>query len=181
MHNALEQSGSAERDEPGSSTEGELPPEPEGHPAPLTDNVQIDAGALSDADADAMCAAIEVAVPHLNRTVSRIGVQVVDDAAMITLHKQWHDLDTTTDVLTFESDPDGPIDVDIAVCLDEAQRQADSRGHTMQDELLLYVLHGLLHCCGHDDHSDEGQHRMFAAQDTLLRAMGRSAISQDAP
>ena len=180
MHNALEQSGSAERDEPGSSAEGELPPEPEGHPAPLTDNVQIDAGALSDADANALCAAIEAALPHLGRTVSRIGIQVVDDDAMIALHTQWHDLDTTTDVLTFESDSEGPIDVDIAVCLDEAQRQADTRGNTMQDELLLYVLHGLLHCCGHDDHSDEDQQRMFKAQDDLLHAIGHTSISEDA-
>lgn len=180
MHNALESSGSAERDEPGSPAKGDVPPEQAQHPAELTNNIQIDAGSLSDADADDLCAAVSTALPHLNRDTSRIGIQVVDDAAMIALHSTWHDLDTTTDVLTFENDGDGPIDVDIAVCVDEARRQAMLRGHAWQDELLLYVLHGLLHCCGHDDHTEETQGRMFAAQDALLLAIGRKMISEDA-
>ncbi len=182
MHSTLDQSGAAERDEPGSSAEGDLPPEPSGgrdHPA-LTHAIEIDAGPAPQADALSLCELVDVACSHLGRTVSRIGIQIVDDATMIHLHRTWHDLETTTDVLTFETDVEGPLDVDIAVCLDEAKRQATARGHCWQDELLLYVLHGLLHCCGHDDHTPADQARMYAAQDALLTAIGRDAISGDA-
>ena len=182
MHNTIDQSGTGERDEPGSSAEGDVPPEPSGetHPAPhLQHAIDIDAGPLTLDQAQALCDLIDTACGHLGRSVERVCVQVVDDAAMIELHRQWHDLDTTTDVLTFESTTKGPIDVDIAVCVDEARRQADGRGHDWQDELLLYVLHGLLHCCGHDDHDPADQARMYAAQDQLLQAIGRGAISGD--
>jgi probable rRNA maturation factor len=180
MHDALEHTGATEHDEPGSSAEGEGPPEQDIHPAQPTNTIQIDAGDLSKAQADALSAAIDSAVPHLDRDVSRIGLLVVDDAAMIELHQTWHAQNTTTDVLTFESDTHGPLDVDIAVCIDEARRQSELRGHGVQDELLLYVLHGLLHCCGHDDHTDDDRRRMFGAQDDLLIAIGRAPISENA-
>lgn len=162
-----------------SSAEGDLPPERADHPAELHHDIQIDPGGLAAADSDALCAAVDAALPLLDRPCARVGLQVVDDAGMIDLHRRWHDTDTTTDVLTFESGPDGPIDVDIAVCLDEARRQAADRGHDWRDELLLYALHGLLHCCGHDDHKPESRRRMFVAQDELLRAMGKAPISED--
>ena len=180
MHDALEHTGAAEHDEPGSSAEGEGPPEEDSHPAQPTNTIQIDAGDLNKVDADALCGAIEAALAHLHRDVSRIGLVVVDDEAMTELHRTWHGKDTTTDVLTFETDTDGPIDVDIAVCIDEARRQCAYRGHEVLDELLLYVLHGLLHCCGHNDHTNDDRRRMFEAQDDLLKAIGRTPISEDA-
>lgn len=186
MHNAQDQGaspaatdGPPDGDDPGSSAKGDVPPSSAHHPDAPIDTIEIDAGTLGDADADTLCTAIRDAVPNLSRSVDRIGVQVVDDEAMIALHTRWHNFDTTTDVLTFESDATGPIDVDIAVCIDEANRQAATRGHTAIDELIMYVLHGLLHCCGHDDHTLEAQARMFAAQDDLLRAIGRPPISED--
>ncbi|MCH2135279.1 MAG: rRNA maturation RNase YbeY [Phycisphaerales bacterium] len=164
----------------GSSAEGDLPPERADHPADLHHDIQIDPGPLQGDQVSALCAAVDAALPNLDRPVARVGLQVVCDREMIELHRRWHDLDTTTDVLTFEANTEGPIDVDIAVCFDEARRQAQGRGHDWQDELLLYVLHGLLHCCGHDDHTPESQSRMFDAQDALLISLGRDPISKDA-
>jgi probable rRNA maturation factor len=80
--------------------------------------------------------------------------------------------DESTDVLTFPSASDGSIDVDIAVCADEARRQAADRGHDVTRELLLYALHGLLHCAGFDDRDEAGFNAMHAEEDRILDAIG---------
>ncbi len=185
MHDAHDQGtvpaatgGPPDHDDPGLSAEGGVPPSTACHPDTDIDLIELETALLCAADATTLRAAITAAIPNVRRPVARISVQVVDDASMIALHTQWHNIDTTTDVLTFEGDTTGPIDVDIAVCVDEAQRQAATRGHAVIDELVLYVLHGLLHCSGHDDKTPEGQTRMFAAQDELLRSIGRAPISE---
>jgi probable rRNA maturation factor len=99
---------------------------------------------------------------------------------MSVQHEEFTGISGTTDVLTFdmsgESDPRGVplLDVDITVCLDEAARQGVRRCHAPEDELLLYALHGVLHCLGHDDHDDDAYRAMHAAEDEILAAIGAS-------
>jgi len=155
----------SDREESGSSNESELPPEPK---LSLTCDVESD-----DCDEGWLCRQVEAACPHLPRDVGRLAVRIVGDAEMTDLHRRFHDDPTTTDVLTFDAGAaEGPIEVDIAVCLDEARRNASERGHDVDRELLLYIVHGLLHCCGHDDHEDEAHARMHAEEDRILTAIG---------
>jgi probable rRNA maturation factor len=107
-------------------------------------------------------------------TVARVSVLIVGDERMIDLHQRHSNLASTTDVLTFDlrSEPSQPIDVDMVVCVDEAARQAADLGHDLDRELLLYCVHGLLHCAGHDDHEDAGWRRMHAREDEILAAIG---------
>jgi probable rRNA maturation factor len=74
------------------------------------------------------------------------------------------------------SSPGEPIDADVACCLDEAERRADSLGHERARELVLYALHGLLHVAGFDDHDEESFQRMHAEEDRLLESVGLGAI-----
>ena len=103
-----------------------------------------------------------------------VRVRVVDDATMSDLHIRHSGVPGTTDVLTFDLRPMGlgPLDTDLVVCLDEAERQAATRGHSPHRELLLYALHGMLHCMGHDDHDERAYARMHAAEDAVLTAIG---------
>lgn len=106
-----------------------------------------------------------------------VRVRIVDDAAMAAAHLKYSSIPGTTDVLTFDM-ADGlsaqgePLDVDILVCIDEARRQAAPRGHQVERELLLYILHGVLHCLGHDDHDERAFARMHAEEDRILAAIG---------
>ncbi|MBL8887909.1 MAG: rRNA maturation RNase YbeY [Phycisphaerales bacterium] len=111
-----------------------------------------------------------------------VRVRVIADDEMSKMHEEYAGVPGTTDVLTFdmsvdEGDGGGgvpPLDVDLVVCLDEAQRQASARGHgaTPQLELLLYTLHGVLHCLGHDDHEEPSFRAMHDAEDAILTAIG---------
>ena len=64
------------------------------------------------------------------------------------------------------------LDTDILVCIDEAERQSTARGYPCERELLLYTLHGVLHCIGFDDHEEADFEAMHAAEDAALAAIG---------
>ena len=101
-----------------------------------------------------------------------IVVRIIDDAEMTKLHARHRSDATTTDVLTFPDASDGCMSVDLALCRDEAARQASTRGHRVEEELLLYALHGLLHCAGYDDHDPASAAAMHEEEDRLLGELG---------
>ncbi len=103
-----------------------------------------------------------------------VRVRIIADTEMDAAHRRYSGVDGTTDVLTFDlrSDPAAPLDTDLLVCLDEADRQGADRGWPADRELLLYCLHGILHCLGYDDHDDHGFARMHAEEDRILDAIG---------
>lgn len=113
-------------------------------------------------------------VPASAVAQSSIRVMVVEDREMAVAHQKFSGVAGTTDVLTFDlrEDTAGPLDTDIMVCLDEAERCGRERGHRALRELLLYVIHGILHCLGHDDHEEAAFARMHAREDEVLEAIG---------
>lgn len=116
-----------------------------------------------------------------------VRVRVVADPEMAAAHLEYAEVEGTTDVLTFdmsEPTPDGArmeLDVDVLACLDEAGRQAERRGHPARCEVLLYVVHGMLHCLGFDDHDDDEYARMHAEEDRVLEAIGVGSVFGGAP
>lgn len=107
-------------------------------------------------------------------------VRVVGDAEMARAHEKHLGDPSTTDVMTFDladgaSARGAPVDADLLVCANEAARKASEHGYALERELLLYVVHGLLHCLGHDDHDEASYQRMHALEDELLEAIGVGA------
>lgn len=107
-------------------------------------------------------------------------VRLVDDAAMAEAHERHCGVAGTTDVITFDlaegaSARGGELDVDLLVCVEEAARQASARGIEARREVLLYVLHGVLHCLGFDDHDEAASAAMHAKEDEVLAAIGVGA------
>jgi len=127
--------------------------------------------------------------------VSRVHVEIVDEAAMARLHERHSGIAGSTDVLTFPSrpsEPDSgtrhgglnellPIDVDIVACVDEASRRGAEFGHGAEREILLYAVHGLLHCAGFDDHDPDSFDRMHLEEERILDAIGVGATFRPKP
>lgn len=70
--------------------------------------------------------------------------------------------DSTTDVLSFphepdEFDPDESNLGDIVISIEQAQRQAEKNGLTLEKEIKQLILHGVLHLCGFDHETDNGE------------------------
>lgn len=108
-----------------------------------------------------------------------IAARVLGDADMGAAHAEFCGVEGTTDVITFDlTDPEDGcaakrvVEADLLLCLDEAERQGKNRGHEARRELLLYVIHGVLHCLGHDDHDEAAYARMHAEEDRVLQALG---------
>lgn len=118
---------------------------------------------------------------HVHRD-AELAVIFVDEAAMEQLHVQWMDEPGPTDVLSFpmdelrpgtEEDP-APAGLlgDIVVCPQVAMAQAESAGHSLLDEVLLLVTHGLLHLLGFDHAEPEEEREMFGIQRDILVGFG---------
>jgi len=113
----------------------------------------------------------------LQKEQSEVSVRIVDDVEMSKLHLRHSGVEGTTDVLTFDnSSVKNSVHADIAVCVDVAKREAKNRNHELQNELLLYIVHGILHCCGFDDIDEVSHKMMHEEEDRVLSAIGVGAI-----
>ena len=77
---------------------------------------------------------------------------ITTDAELRRLNKQFRGKNYATDVLSFPPD-------EMAISLDRAAEQAREMGHSLDDELRILMLHGVLHLSGMDHESDSGQMR----------------------
>jgi len=114
--------------------------------------------------------------------VGRLSVAVVGATAMATLHRRFLGLPGPTDVLSFDLGTErrrGYIDGEVVVCADVARKRAAGRGRSLQAaraELALYVVHGILHLTGYDDHTAAAARRMHVREDKLLFELGLGAV-----
>ncbi len=128
---------------------------------------------LPAADREWLHAMAQRAAAVLPVPVARAAVRFVDDAQMSAMHARFMNDPTTTDVLTFALNAPGqPVDADIAVCVPEAARRAVAQPFGLRAELLLYILHGMLHACGHDDRDPASHGAMHAEEDRILQSLG---------
>lgn len=74
---------------------------------------------------------------------------IASDAELRKLNQQFRGKDYAPDVLSFPPE-------DIAISFDRAAAQAAELGHTVEDELRILMLHGLLHLAGMDHETDKG-------------------------
>lgn len=105
---------------------------------------------------------------ELGATEEIVGITLVSDRVIARLNKIYHATTGPTDVLSFDYGG-SPRTVDVIVSVDRAISQARRFRTTPARELMLYVIHGLLHVYGHDDQTPAQRVRMQTAQRRLLR------------
>lgn len=113
------------------------------------------------------------ALEHGGRAGVDLDVVFVSDEELAALHAEWLDDSTPTDVITFDlgDEGEGPVG-EVYVSVDCARRVAPTRPVSVERELALYVVHGVLHLCGHDDVDPEERRRMRAAEAFVLDVLG---------
>ena len=97
-----------------------------------------------------------------------VTVAIVPDQRVRLLNRQYRRKDTPTDVLSFPSEERGYLG-DIVIAAGVARRQAADAGHSLQTELRVLALHGLLHLLGYDHEHDDGR---MARLEARLRRRG---------
>lgn len=103
------------------------------------------------------------------RARGAVTVAIVPDARVRALNRQYRRKDKSTDVLSFPSDERGYLG-DVVIAAGVARRQARDAGHSLQTELRVLALHGLLHLLGYDHERDDG--RMARLERRLRREGG---------
>ena len=112
--------------------------------------------------------------------LAELSVILVDPDAMEHLHLQWMDLPGPTDVMSFPMDelrppkddeepPQGLLG-DIVLCPEVARRQGEQAPtrHSMDEELQLLTVHGVLHLLGYDHEEPAERAEMFGLQKAII-------------
>lgn len=94
-----------------------------------------------------------------------LSVRITSDAEMRELNRRFRRKNKPTDVLSFPSEMP-KLAGDIAISADIAAANAYQLGHSVETELKILILHGLLHLAGYDHETDAGEMR---AQENKLR------------
>jgi probable rRNA maturation factor len=100
-----------------------------------------------------------------------LSIVFVDDPAIASIHAQFMDDPSPTDVITFPPEPQMQSAGEIIVSVDHARTRAAELDLPFARELALYLAHGWLHLCGYDDRKDADREKMRAAEATLLDAL----------
>lgn len=104
---------------------------------------------------------------------AQISVAIVDDPTIHRLNRQFLQHDYPTDVLSFLLERDGDdLEGEIILSVDTAASSCGEFGWSVQEEATLYLIHGLLHLVGYDDHSPRDKKAMRAKEREYLAAMG---------
>lgn len=106
-----------------------------------------------------------------------LSISLVGEIEMSSLHMQWMNESGPTDVLSFPMDELKPNSAaqgpgvlgDIVLCPSYAKSQAEQAGHSLQDELELLTVHGVLHLLGFDHRDPDEERVMFSMQDEYLK------------
>ena len=92
--------------------------------------------------------------------LKQLEVSVVSEPEISEVHGRFLNDPTATDVITFDHG-------EIIVSADMAQEKAFGLGHSTEAELLLYVIHGLLHLGGYNDKSESEFEEMSQIQERI--------------
>ncbi len=103
-------------------------------------------------------------------SLTEIEISIVSDDAIARVHGEFMNDPSATDVITFHHG-------EILVSADTAVREGPAHGNAIDRELALYMIHGLLHLAGWDDHDPEEARQMHELQARLLEAVFPSPAS----
>ena len=103
-----------------------------------------------------------------------VSVLLTGDAAIRALNRKYRHKDKATDVLSFPATAmvEG-VAGDLVISLETALLQAAERGHPLEMEIKVLLLHGLLHLAGYDHEADNGT--MHRKETRLRRELGLTA------
>lgn len=93
--------------------------------------------------------------------LEEVEVSLMDDSTIADVHLQFMDIPGATDVITFDHG-------EIHISVETAHQQALDFDNAFERELMLYIIHGLLHLAGYEDATKPDRLRMDRLQQNIL-------------
>ena len=124
---------------------------------------------LSDVPAD-LRPAVDATLRAAGISQGHLSVELVDEASIRKLNREHRDHDEPTDVLSFPIDEGGavvgPRELgDVVIC----------PGHTA--DVVEATVHGVLHLCGYDHETDDGE--MLRLQGSVMRDLAAGSADRE--
>ena len=120
---------------------------------------------------------------------AEMGLVIADEETMQRLNRDYRGIDATTDVLAFSlqeassadeafvTPPDGLTHLgEVIICHPQAQRQALEQGHSLDRELAILLIHGILHLLRYDHETPEQEPRMRAEEQRILSLLEEKGL-----
>jgi probable rRNA maturation factor len=123
--------------------------------------------------------AADAALRACGAKAASFGLVLGGDALLRQLNRRYLGHDRPTDVLAFPASvptraTSGKELGDVVISLATARRQARSAGHSLEAELAVLTVHGILHLLGHDHRTRAQKARMWKLQTRVLASVGVS-------
>lgn len=107
---------------------------------------------------------------------AELSVELVGDHRMRRLNRQYRRLDRPTDVLAFPMregvGSTSSLVGDVVISVHTADRQARTAGHSLDQEVVTLLIHGILHLLGYDhERSGREARRMVRKEQAIFRSL----------
>jgi len=106
---------------------------------------------------------------------AELHIELIGDHRMQRLNREYRGKNVPTDVLAF-SQREAPsrrssLLGDVVISVHAALRQANARHHSVDEELAVLLIHGILHLCGYDHERGEPEARRMRRRELILRRL----------
>lgn len=117
----------------------------------------------------------------LEQPEGEVSLLFCDDETIHPLNRDWRGKDRPTDVLSFsqlegELIGDSNLLGDVIISVPTAARQAEERGHSVEHEVRILLVHGLCHLLGYDHEEDDEAEEMEALERKLLASLDSDGL-----
>lgn len=117
---------------------------------------------------------------------SEVSVSFVDNEEIRKLNKEFRNIDSATDVLSFPLGENGVYDVnpdtgakllgDVVISMERAQKQAMEYGHSFEREVCYLTVHSMLHLLGYDHMEPQEKAEMRMKEEIVMARIGLERI-----
>ena len=155
------------------------------HPQPKSSSTRLNVSVLNHCrslrlDRKLLAKAARLTAREQGLTAGQVELAVFDDKDIARLHKQYLGTSKVTDVICFDLAQGDPSQIRACLALggQVARAQAPLNKTSINKELALYTVHGLLHLLGYNDAKPADARRMHQREDELLQQLGLGAVFQ---
>lgn len=118
----------------------------------------------------------EVLLDELDSLDYEISISFVDNTEIKVLNKQYRNIDTDTDVLSFPMDqefdiPGNSILGDIIISMEKAVEQAEEFSHSLEREVAYLTAHSVYHLLGYDHMNEEEKNEMREKEKHIMKKL----------
>lgn len=114
---------------------------------------------------------IKLVASKFGRETGDLNIIFCSDDKLLEINRQFLGHNYYTDIITFDYCKDDTIEGELYISIDTVKANAVEYKQSFSDELHRVIIHGVLHLCGLDDHSNRQKHIMRENENVSLNLL----------